>query len=96
VRLPRQVSARPKDTQSSRKRQESFYLPLVGFDGSSFSTFVVPSLSTIVRQTDVMSRLGTQKLLTMINEGSDEANVFETLVPTLFINRESTGPVPSS
>jgi LacI family transcriptional regulator len=69
-------------------------LSLVGFDGTSFSTFVVPSLTTIVRQTDVMSRLGTQKLLARINEGPDAAEEFDTMVPTRFIARESTGPAP--
>jgi len=71
-------------------------LSLVGFDGTTFSTFVVPPLTTIVRQTDVMSRLGTQKLLAQIENGADLANTFETMVSTRFIPRESTGPVPSS
>jgi LacI family transcriptional regulator len=71
-------------------------LSLVGFDGTSFSTFVVPPLTTIVRQTDVMSRLGTQKLLAQIEQGQDEASALETMVSTRFIPRESTGPAPSS
>ena len=70
-------------------------LSLVGFDGTSFSTFVVPSLSTIIRQTDEMSRLGTQKLLAQIDEGPEAARGFETMVSSRFIPRESTGPVPS-
>ena len=70
-------------------------LSLVGYDGTSFSTFVVPSLSTIVRQTDRMSRLGTQKLLAQIEEGREAAQEFETMVPSLFIARESTGPAPA-
>ena len=69
-------------------------LSLVGFDGTSFSTFVVPSLSTIIRQTDEMSRLGTQKLLVQIDEGPDAARGYETMVSSLFIPRESTGPAP--
>ena len=71
-------------------------LSLVGFDGTSFSTFVVPPLTTIVRQTDVMSRLGTQKLLAQIEKGQDDASDLETMVSTRFIPRESTGPAPSS
>ena len=71
-------------------------LSLVGFDGTSFSTFVVPPLTTIIRQTDIMSRLGTQKLLAQIEKGRDDASTLETLVSTRFIPRESTGPVPSS
>jgi len=70
-------------------------LSLVGFDGTSFSTFVVPSLSTIIRQTDEMSRLGTQKLLVQIDEGPDAARKFETMVSSRFIPRESTGPAPA-
>jgi LacI family transcriptional regulator len=71
-------------------------LSLVGFDGTTYSTFVVPPLTTIIRQTDEMSRLGTQKLLAQIENGPDDANSLETLVPTRFIPRESTGPVPGS
>ena len=69
-------------------------LSLVGFDGTSFSTFVVPPLTTIIRQTDEMSRLGTQKLLAQIETGPEDARSFETMVSTRFIPRESTGPVP--
>ncbi len=69
-------------------------LSVVGFDGTPFSTFVIPSLSTIIRQTDEMARLGTQKLLALINEGADAARAFETMVSPRFLPRESTGPVP--
>lgn len=71
-------------------------LSLVGFDGTSFSTFVVPPLSTIIRQTDEMSRLGTQKLLAQIEGDQEEATAMETMVSTRFIDRESTGPAPTS
>ena len=70
-------------------------LSLVGFDGTPFSTFVIPSLSTIIRQTDQMARLGTQKLLALINDGPDAARTFETMVSPRFVPRESTGPVPA-
>ncbi len=69
-------------------------LSLVGFDGTSFSSFVAPSLTTIVRQTDKMSRLGTQKLLAQIENNMDDDVLIETIVPTLFILGESTGPAP--
>jgi len=69
-------------------------LSLVGFDGTPFSTFVIPSLSTIIRQTDEMARLGTQKLLALIKGGADAARDFETMVSPRFLPRESTGPVP--
>ena len=69
-------------------------LSVVGFDGTPFSTFVIPSLSTIIRQTDEMSRLGTQKLLAQINDGPEVARGFETLVSPRFVPRDSTGPVP--
>ena len=71
-------------------------LSLVGFDGTSFSTFVVPSLTTIVRQTDKMSRLGTQKLLAQIEKDADGADTFETMVSTRFIPRESISKAPSA
>jgi len=71
-------------------------LSLVGFDGTSFSTFVVPPLTTIVRQTDEMSRMGTQKLLAQIESDPDAVSDLETMVSTRFIPRESTGPAPSS
>lgn len=69
-------------------------LSLVGFDGTKFSTFVIPSLSTIIRQTDEMAQLGTQKLLALINDGPDAARAFETMVSPRFLPRESTGPAP--
>lgn len=69
-------------------------LSVVGFDGTPYSTFVIPSLSTIIRQTDEMARLGAQKLLAMINEGPEGAEKFETMVSPKFLPRESTGPVP--
>ena len=70
-------------------------LSVVGFDGTPFSTFVIPSLSTIIRQTDEMAHLGTKKLLALINEGPDAARSFETMVSPRFLPRESTGPAPS-
>jgi len=69
-------------------------LSLVGFDGTPFSTFIVPSLSTIIRQTAEMARLATQKILTQINEGEDAASVYETMVSPRFEPRESMGPAP--
>lgn len=69
-------------------------LSVAGFDGTPYSTFVIPSLSTIIRQTDEMARLGTQKLLAMINEGPEAAAAFETMVSPRFLPRESTGPAP--
>ncbi|MEE4217850.1 MAG: LacI family DNA-binding transcriptional regulator [Xanthomonadales bacterium] len=70
-------------------------LSVVGFDGTPFSTFVIPSLSTIIRQTDEMAHLGTKKLLALINEGPDAARSFETMVSPRFLPRESTGPAPT-
>jgi LacI family transcriptional regulator len=69
-------------------------LSLVGFDGTPFSTFVVPSLSTIIRQTDAMAKLATQKMLAQINGETDDARVIETMVSPRFKPRESTGPAP--
>jgi LacI family transcriptional regulator len=71
-------------------------LSLIGFDGTAFSTFVIPSLSTIMRQTSEMARLGTQKLLALINDGADAAGEFETMVSPRFVPRGSTGPAPKS
>ncbi len=69
-------------------------LSMVGFDGTPFSTFVVPSLSTIIRQTDAMAKLATQKMLAQINGEADDARVIETMVSPGFRPRESTGPAP--
>jgi LacI family transcriptional regulator len=69
-------------------------LSVVGFDGTPFSIFVVPSLSTIIRKTDEMSRLAMLKLLALINEGTEGLRNFDTLVSPKFIPRESTGPAP--
>ena len=70
-------------------------LSLVGFDGTPFSSFVIPALSTIRRQTDEMSRLGTRKLLAQIDEGPDAARGFETMVSPKFVPRQSTGAAPN-
>lgn len=69
-------------------------LSIVGFDGTPFSTFVIPPLSTIIRQTGVMARLGTQKLLAQIDNGDAAARDFETMVSPQFVPRASTGPAP--
>lgn len=69
-------------------------LSIVGFDGTPFSTFVVPSLSTIKRNTDEMARLGTQKLLAQINDGEEAARALGTMVSPRFVPRGSTGPAP--
>jgi LacI family transcriptional regulator len=69
-------------------------LSVVGFDGSPFSTFVVPSLSTNIRQSDEVARLATQKLLAQINEDTEAAGAVETMVSPRFVPRESTGPAP--
>jgi LacI family transcriptional regulator len=69
-------------------------LSLVSFDGTPFSTFAVPSLSTIIRPTGAMAQLATQKMLAQINEQSDSMIDLKTLVRPWFEPRESTGPVP--
>jgi LacI family transcriptional regulator len=69
-------------------------LSVVSFDGTPFSTFVTPSLSTIIRPTGAMARLATQKILAQINEDTDAASHFETMISPRFESRESTGPAP--
>ena len=69
-------------------------LSLVGFDGTPFSTFVVPSLSTITRRTSTIARIATEKLLAQIDGERDDAGVIETMVSPRFEPRESTGPAP--
>jgi LacI family transcriptional regulator len=71
-------------------------LSLVSFDGTPFSTFVVPSLSTIIRPTGAMAQLATQKMLAQINEDADAARGFETMISPRFEPRESTGPAPGT
>ena len=69
-------------------------LSVVGFDGTKFANFVIPSLSTIRRPADQMSQLGAEKLIARITQGRDAARAFETMVSPQFVHRESTGPVP--
>ncbi len=69
-------------------------LSVVGFDGTKFATFVIPSLSTIRRPTAEMARLAAQKLLALVDEGPDAARAFESMVSPQFVPRESTGPAP--
>jgi LacI family transcriptional regulator len=71
-------------------------LSLVSFDGTPFSNFAVPSLSTIIRQTGAMAQLATQKMLAQISEDTDAARGFETMVSPRFEPRESTGPAPGT
>ena len=71
-------------------------LSLVSFDGTPFSSFAVPTLSTIIRSTGPMARLATQKILAQINGNSNDAQCFETMVSPRFVSRESTGPAPGS
>ncbi|NIQ94338.1 MAG: LacI family transcriptional regulator [Desulfuromonadales bacterium] len=71
-------------------------LSLVGFDGTPFSTIVIPALSTILRPSTGMSQLATRKLLALINNGPDGARDFDTMVSPQYVPRESTGPAPST
>ena len=71
-------------------------LSVVGFDGTKFATFVIPSLSTIRRPTSTMASLSAQKLLAFINDGVDAARAFESMVSPQFVPRESTGPAPEA
>ncbi|NIP18214.1 MAG: substrate-binding domain-containing protein [Xanthomonadales bacterium] len=68
-------------------------LSLVSFDGTPFSVFAVPSLSTIIRPADEMAQLATQKMLAQF-DAEDSGEVFETMIRPWFEPRESTGPVP--
>ncbi len=68
-------------------------LSLVGFDGTPFSNFVVPTLSTIIRPTGLMAKLATQKMLAQFNNGSNATHISETMISPRFEARESTGPV---
>ncbi len=70
-------------------------LSVVGFDGSDFANFLIPSLSTIRRPSRDMASLAARKLLANINEGTDAARAFESMVSPQFVPRESTGPVPA-
>ncbi len=71
-------------------------LSVVGFDGTAFANFIIPSLTTIRRQANEMSQLGAQKLIARITEGRDAARAFETMVSPQFVPRDSTGPAPKS
>jgi LacI family transcriptional regulator len=71
-------------------------LSVVGFDGTAFANFIIPSLSTIRRQANEMSQLGAQKLIARITEGRDAARAYETMVSPQFVPRNSTGPAPNS
>ncbi len=69
-------------------------LSLVSFDGTPFSNFAVPTLSTIIRPTGLMAKLATQKMLAQFNSGSNATHISETMISPQFEARESTGPVP--
>ncbi len=69
-------------------------LSLVGFDGTPFSNFAVPTLSTIIRPTGLMAKLATQKMMAQFDNGSNATPISETMISPRFVARESTGPVP--
>ena len=55
-------------------------LSVVGFDGTRFASFVIPSLSTSHRPSREMASLGARKLLAFIIDGVDAARNFESMV----------------
>jgi LacI family transcriptional regulator len=71
-------------------------MSLVSFDGTPFSSFAVPTLSTIIRRTGPMARLATQKLLAQTNGNPADDQIHETMVSPRFVSRESTGPAPEN
>ena len=70
-------------------------LSAVGFDGTDFATFVIPSLTTIRRPTREMASLAARKILAIINDGTDAARAFESMVSPQFVPGKSTGPAPT-
>ncbi len=71
-------------------------LSVVGFDGTAFANFVIPSLSSIRRPANQMAQLGTQKLIAQINDGPDAARAFETMISPQFVPGDSIGPAPGA
>ncbi len=69
-------------------------LSVVGFDGTRFSSFFIPSLSTIRRPSQEMASLSARKLLAFIKNGIDGAAAFECMVSPQFVARQSSGPAP--
>lgn len=70
-------------------------LSVVGFDGTAFSTFVSPTLTTILRPSEEMASLAARKLLAMIQEGRLAALKYDTRVSPRFVARESTARAPA-
>jgi len=70
-------------------------LSVVGFDGTPFSAFVTPALTTIARNTHAMAELAARKLIDLIEHGEEAARKHATRVTPTFIARESTGPAPA-
>jgi LacI family transcriptional regulator len=71
-------------------------LSVVGFDGTRFATFVIPSLSTIHRPSREMAGLAARKLLAYINDGVEAAQRFDSMVSPKFVPRDSTGLAPGA
>ena len=71
-------------------------LSVVGFGGSLFAAFAIPSLATIQGPTLEMASLATEKLLAFINEGAEAARAFGTTVAPTYVPRNSTGPAPDA
>jgi DNA-binding LacI/PurR family transcriptional regulator len=63
---------------------------LVGFDNVSLSGLARISLTTVAQPLDELARLGVQRLVDRIEDGSDRQRA--TTVPVELVVRASTGP----
>lgn len=66
---------------------------IIGFDGSFFSEYTTPALTTVKRPIEEMTQVGARKLLTLIGGESFENNVFH--LDTSLIIRESAASISS-
>jgi DNA-binding LacI/PurR family transcriptional regulator len=64
-------------------------LSIVGFDDISLARYLVPALTTVAQQKDLMARLAVELILSLLDSREPPAN---TTLPAKLVVRDSTAP----
>lgn len=64
-------------------------MSMIGFDDSPFSSFITPSLTTVRRSIDEVSRIGAKKLLQLVEQNEPVSTGEKMYIQTELIERDS-------
>jgi LacI family transcriptional regulator len=67
-------------------------ISVVGYDNTWYASVINPPLTTVQIDVDRIGRCAVEKLIGFLEGGTPEPH---TVVPTVFVIRESTGPAPT-